>query len=66
MKQLNKVIKVSGIIVSLVLLTFTTLFSQAPAGFSYQAVARDNSGNPLISQDLTVRISIHSGSASFL
>jgi hypothetical protein len=64
MRQIAKVVKVSGIVVSLVLLTLTTLYSQSPAGFSYQAVARDNTGNPLTSQELTVRISIHAGSAS--
>ncbi len=46
---------------SLVLLSFSSLMAQtAPqTGFSYQAVARDNTGNPLESQALTVRISIH-------
>ncbi len=46
---------------SLVLLSFSSLMAQtAPqSGFSYQAVARDNTGNPLESQALTVRISIH-------
>ncbi len=64
MERFNKIAKASGILVFLVLLSFTTLYSQSPAGFSYQAVARNNSGNPLPSQELTVRISIHAGSAS--
>ena len=64
MRQIKKVVKVSGIVVSLVLLTLTTLYSQSPTGFSYQAVARDNSGNPLTSQELIVRVSIHAGNAS--
>jgi hypothetical protein len=64
MRQLKNFFKVSGIIASFALFTFSTVFSQSPAGFSYQAVARDNTGNPLRSQELTVRISIHAGSAS--
>ena len=40
------------------------LFSQAPQGFNYQAVARDNTGQVLQSQALTVKIGIVSGSAT--
>ncbi len=64
MGVLKRFIKASGILVSLVLLSFTTLYSQPTGGFSYQAVARDSTGKPLPSQELTVRISIHAGSAS--
>ena len=40
------------------------LFSQAPQGFNYQAVARDNTGQVLKSQALDVKIGILSGSAT--
>lgn len=40
------------------------LSAQAPEAFNYQAVARDNSGNPLVSRSITVKISILSGSTS--
>jgi len=39
-----------------------TLFSQAPQGFNYQAVARDGSGTVLPDANLTIRIGILAGS----
>lgn len=39
-------------------------FSQAPASFSYQAVARDTLGNLWVNQALIVRISIRHDSAN--
>ena len=33
--------------------------AQAPQAISYQAVARDNSGNPIINQNISLRFSIH-------
>jgi len=39
------------------------LFSQAPESFNYQAVARDNTGQVLQSQQLNIKIGIFSGSA---
>lgn len=41
-----------------------TLFAQSPEAINYQGVARDASGNPLPSQNISLRISILSGSAS--
>lgn len=38
-------------------------FAQAPQGFSYQAIARDNNGNPKASTNVSVKFSILSGSA---
>lgn len=43
----------------------TSLFSQVPQGFNYQALARDGSGNPLISKDIQVRVSILSDTTGF-
>jgi hypothetical protein len=40
------------------------LHAQAPQKFNYQAVARDTSGNLLVNQNITFRISILSGSIS--
>ena len=37
------------------------LYAQLPQGFNYQAVARDQSGNPLKNANLTVRIAILQG-----
>lgn len=62
MKKLNRSLKVFGIILSLALMTFPNLFAQdaggSQYGFTYQAVARDDAGSPMESQELTVRISI--------
>ena len=38
------------------------LFAQAPNAFNYQGVARDLSGNPIINQNIGLRISILQGS----
>ncbi len=40
------------------------LFSQAPEKFSYQAVVRDNNGDPLANKSVSFQISILSGSGS--
>jgi len=40
------------------------LFSQAPQGFNYQAVARDDGGELLASQTIDVKIGIRAGSES--
>jgi len=51
-----------------ILLTFLiftaglALFSQAPEGFSYHAIVRDNMGNPLTNQAVSFRFSILQGS----
>jgi uncharacterized protein (TIGR02145 family) len=37
-------------------------FSQVPQAFKYQAVARDLTGNPVINQEISVKISILAGS----
>jgi len=42
----------------------TSVFTQAPQGFNYQAVARDVSGNILTDAPLSVKIGILSGSAT--
>jgi hypothetical protein len=48
-------------------LTFCSLFfsipalAQAPQKFSYQAVARDATGNPLVNTDISVRMNINNG-----
>ncbi len=63
MKQRNGIVKVTSILF-LMLFIGSAAFSQQPqTGFSYQAVARDDAGDPLSSQPLTVRISIHEGDA---
>ncbi len=41
-----------------ILLLVLTVYAQAPRGFKYQAVIRDNSGNPIISKTINLRISI--------
>jgi hypothetical protein len=42
----------------------TALYAQTPQAINYQGVARDNSGNVLINQNVSLRLSILSGSAS--
>ncbi len=58
MKSINRVLKISGMIISLAFLFNPATFAQTRAGFTYQAVARDAEGNPLVSQDLKVRLVI--------
>jgi hypothetical protein len=52
-------------IILLILSLFSlTLFSQVPQGFSYQAVALNSAGNPVVSSIVSVRISILDNSAT--
>ena len=46
--------------------TFLTLFvcAQAPTQINYQGIARNSGGSPLSSQNITVRLSVHDGTAS--
>ena len=48
------------------LFIFTVLFSysQAPEGINYQALVRDNDGNPLANTSVGIKISIYQGSVS--
>ena len=46
------------------LLSFILTFSQSPESFNYQAVARNNTGQVLQSQQLNIKIGIFSGSAA--
>jgi len=47
---------------SLLLFSFVLMsifaFGQTPQAFKYQAVARDLTGNPVINQEISVKISI--------
>ena len=47
---------------ALLLLTITTL-AQVPQGMNYQAVARNSSGDPIINQNICLKLSIHTGMA---
>jgi hypothetical protein len=38
--------------------------AQVPQGMNYQAIARDNSGNPILNTHICLRFTIHSGSGS--
>lgn len=52
-----------NLILSLILLLLvSSLYAQAPEKINYQGVARDNSGNLLTSQNISLRFTIHSGS----
>jgi uncharacterized protein (TIGR02145 family) len=46
------------------LLFLSSIMGQAPSGFNYQAVLRDNTGAPISSQDVQVQISIFVGAAN--
>lgn len=48
----------------LVLLISATAFCQVPQGISYQAIATNGSGNPIVSSNVGVRLSILDNSAS--
>ena len=49
---------------SIVVVTFTAAFSQAPQKFSYQAVVRDAGNNLVADHSVSVRISILQGDAN--
>lgn len=55
--------KIAGICMILLLNVLTTL-AQPPESFKYQAVARDNDGNPLANKTVAFRISILKGIAT--
>jgi hypothetical protein len=42
----------------------SSLWAQAPQGFSYQAIARDANGQLILSQTVGLKVSILSGSAT--
>ena len=46
----------------LLMLIASVMAAQSPQAFKYQAVARDGNGDPVINQDIAVKISILSGS----
>jgi len=49
---------------SIMLFVIVSAFPQAPLSFNYQAAIRDNTGNPLANQVVSLRISILEGSAT--
>ena len=51
-------------IIVITLITIESALAQTPQAFKYQAIARDNSGNILINQSVSFRISILQGSIS--
>jgi hypothetical protein len=48
----------------IITLISSALFSQVPQGFSYQAVALNSAGSPVVSSTISVRISILDNSAT--
>ncbi len=50
--------------ISFILLCNLSIYAQTPQAINYQGVARDGSGNVLINQNIALRLSILSGSAS--
>ncbi|MEP2510961.1 MAG: hypothetical protein ABJH72_16465 [Reichenbachiella sp.] len=50
---------------SLIMLVWTSLcMAQAPAAFKYQAIARDDSGNPLVNQTINFQIQLLQGATN--
>src|SRR5512137_576634 len=56
--------KTKLLLTTLLSFVFYLLSSQVPQGFNYQAIARDASGNPIVSTSLPVRLTIQSDSAT--
>jgi hypothetical protein len=54
-------IKAKLLCTSLLLVLISIVGAQAPQGFNYQAVVRDNNGNPLVNQQVEMRFTIHDG-----
>ncbi len=52
---LNLIVAAAAVVCS------TQAFSQAPAGFNYQAALRTTAGAPMVSQAVTIRFGIYSG-----
>lgn len=50
---------------SVIIAATLSVFSQVPQGFNYQAIARDNSGNPITNATLWVRLSILTDTTGF-
>jgi len=48
----------------LAIITFMQAYAQAPKGINYQGVARDNEGKPIVSKNISVRISILKNAAN--
>jgi hypothetical protein len=49
-------------VILIVLVSIVISFGQAPQAIKYQAIARDNAGNPIVNQDIGLRISLLKGS----
>ncbi|MCX6235096.1 MAG: hypothetical protein NT175_10320 [Bacteroidetes bacterium] len=49
-------------VIFIVLVSIVISFGQAPQAIKYQAIARDNAGNPIVNQDICLRISLLKGS----
>jgi hypothetical protein len=65
MKKFNQILSSLIVKVSLILiLSGGSLFGQAPSRFSYQAVLRDQDGNPRENYEANIQISILQGSAT--
>jgi hypothetical protein len=47
----------------LCLAAFTGIFAQAPQAFKYQSIVRNSSGNPIANGNISVRATVHDGSA---
>ncbi|MBE9510953.1 MAG: DUF1566 domain-containing protein [Bacteroidetes bacterium] len=48
--------------ISLIVIVSASLYSQAPEGFSYRAIVRNNAGEPIVTQAVSFRFSILKGS----
>ncbi len=46
-----------------VIITISYVAAQIPQSFSYQAIARDNKGKPIETQNISVKIGILEGSS---
>src|SRR5689334_9820554 len=52
------------LLTTMTMIMYLAVNSQAPAIFNYQGVARNSVGNVLENKSITLRLSIHDGSAS--
>ena len=61
---MKKFIQTLILVITIVNGQISIVNAQAPAAIPYQAVARNNSGNLIINQNIALRFSIHDGSAT--
>ena len=62
--MLSKTVVIKAFFLIIILLFSVSAFAQAPEGFNYSAIVRDNTGDPLTNQSVSFRFSIIRGNVA--